>query len=62
MTVKDRVRQALTQVNGNQEFTAKDLVVEDAEVSQVQRAIRDIPYVARDNGKYRVKGRKVNNG
>lgn len=62
MTVKDRVRKALTQVSGNQEFTAKDLDVEDAEVTQVQRAIRDIPYVERKNGVYKVKGRRVSDG
>jgi hypothetical protein len=59
MTIKTAVRNALTRVSGNQNFTAKDLQVENANIEQIQRAIRDIPYVERSNGTYRVRGRKV---
>lgn len=74
MSIKETVKQALTMIAGKRIFTAQDVMnVVDFNIvgignytddntftiPQVSRALRDIPYVKRSNGRYVVKGRRV---
>jgi hypothetical protein len=69
MTIKETVKQALTQVPGNQPIHIDDLwmivTAPQGEAGlilnrQIKRALRDIPYVRKlADGRYVVKGRRV---
>lgn len=74
MNIKETVKQALTMITGKKVFTAQNVLnVIDfniigiglhnddntCTIPQVSRALRDIPYVKRSNGRYVVKGRRV---
>lgn len=70
MTIKETVKRALTAVQGNKPFTANEMVLTiprellgdllDYTPVQINRALRDIPYVKRlPLGRYMVKGRRV---
>lgn len=74
MSIKQTVQQALTMIAGKKVFTAQDVMnVVDFNIvgiglhtddntftiPQVSRALRDIPYVKRSNGRYVIKGRRV---
>lgn len=69
MSIKETVKQALTAMPGNKPFAACDLVLTNTTTNasalldytpeQIKRALRDIPYVRKVNGRYIVKGRKV---
>lgn len=68
MTIKATVQQALSHMPGNKPFKGTTLMQyilkQDNDtkisVSQVLRALRDIPYVTGDGkGNYQIKGRKV---
>lgn len=72
MSIKETVKQALTQVPGNKPFKVLTVIYHTDPIArqnsgetlltsdQVTRALRDIPYVRKlGNGRYIVKGRRV---
>lgn len=75
MTIRETIKRALTHARGNKPTDLSTLVLQlpteyfqDADnilqysSDQLRRALRDIPYVKRVNGRYVVKGRRVPNG
>lgn len=63
MSIKETVKQALSNIKGNcgfYVFGVHDIINDESiTVGQVSRALRDIPYVKRSNGRYVIKGRRV---
>lgn len=65
MSIKQTVKQALTQIPGNQPFGISSSWFgldnpNPPTPTQIRRALRDIPYVRKlADGRYVVKGRKV---
>lgn len=65
MSIKETVKQALTDCRGNNSGDIADMMFalaydrDPITPEQVKRAFRDLPHVRRVNGRYVVKGRRV---